>query len=115
MPLEAGDQIRVTFAGTLPCGGAASAPVGEQALVLFQPPEETSSVCDGGPCMIHDWSQGTARLTPWAETLLMSATGQAQLTMPAAELDQLWSDRDQCFARHGDWARLPGAITDCTR
>lgn len=113
-PLEAGDQIRVTFAGSLPCGGTTSAPVGSEALVLFQPPEETRGVCDGGPCMIYDWSHGSARLTPWADTLIMGSSGEAQLTIPAAELDQLWTDRAECVGRYSDWSVLRSPLTECT-
>ena len=49
-------------------------------------------------------------MTLWEEQILLAATDQAELRVPASELPELVEADLQCLERYGDWASLPGAF-----
>lgn len=101
---RAGDELRASDDGQLPCYlGVSSIDIGADALAVFVP----APSCDAGDCAD---APGSVRMTPWAEELLMAETPGGRLSVPASEIDSLWSNVNQCLDRYGLWAELPGAF-----
>lgn len=107
--LRVGDELRATWNGELPCSGEAGAiAVGEPALAVFT----ALRACDASECTELEPAQGSVQMTAWTDELLIAQTVAARLTVPAAELGQLWSGSPECRERFGDWSQLPGAFED---
>ncbi len=92
-----GDELRVEDDGRLPCFiGSSPVADGQPALAVFTPADEPS--CDASDCI-----DGSVRLAPWAGSLLFAQTPRGDITVPANELDSLWSDEvETCIERRGD-------------
>jgi hypothetical protein len=93
------DEIWVEDDGRLPCFiGSSPVADGQPALAVFTPADESS--CDASDCARID---GSVRLTPWADSVLFAQTPRGDITVPASELQSLWSDEvESCIERRGD-------------
>jgi hypothetical protein len=94
-----GDELRVEDDGRLPCFiGSSPVADGQPALAVFTPADDSS--CDASDCARID---GSVRLAPWADSLLFAQTPRGDISVPASELESLWSDDTEiCIERHGD-------------
>lgn len=99
--LSPGDETEARFVGRLPCyRGTIEIESGKEALALFSLGEKVTP---------KRWAG--IRLTPWADNLLFAQTDEADLFVPANELNRLY-DNDRCYAEYGQWSDLPGTGTD---
>jgi hypothetical protein len=104
-----GDELRVEDDGRLPCFiGSSPVADGQSALAVFTPAEEAS--CDASDCARLD---GSVRLAPWADSVLFAQTASGDISVPANELDSLWSDDvEMCIERRGDaWRGRDGSTS----
>jgi hypothetical protein len=92
-----GDELWVEDDGRLPCFiGSSPVADGQPALAVFTPADESS--CDASDCI-----DGSVRLAPWTDSLLFAQTPRGDISVPASELESLWSDDTElCIERHGD-------------
>jgi hypothetical protein len=128
---EVGSEIEADSDGFLPCywhlDGVA---VGQQALAAASWPlgelpacearqecrdncvQDATRECspDAGDAGSSGQQGGKVQLTPWGDSIVFAETEQARLSVPASELSLVWGDSQQCAARFGDWASLPGAF-----
>jgi hypothetical protein len=105
----AGDELWVEDDGRLPCFiGSSPVADGQPALAVFTPADESS--CDASDCARID---GSVRLAPWADSLLFAQTPRGDITVPASELQSLWSDEvELCIERRGDvWLWLSSSAS----
>jgi hypothetical protein len=62
----------------------------------------------------QDFKRGTVRLSPWGDKIVFARNARGEISLPAAELGQLWSDQGsderenarRCRERVGDWSTL---------
>jgi hypothetical protein len=73
---------------------------------------ETAEVCPDRPEPDH--RRGSVRLAPWTDPLVFARSDRGELSVPLAELDELWPTEGDatpaeiaaCTARFGDWSDL---------
>jgi hypothetical protein len=68
--------------------------------------QETAESCPPRPD--QDYKRGTVGLSPWADPIVFARTELGEVSVPIAELPQLWNDDGTnfmtCHARFGDWS-----------
>ncbi len=73
---------------------------------------KTADLC--APRPEQDFKRGTVNLSPWGETIVFARNARGELSLPRAELGELWRDEGEdhtqnllrCRERVGDWSKL---------
>ena len=68
--------------------------------------QETAETCPRRP--VQDFKRGVVALSPWADPIVFARTSRGELSVPLAELGELFElsrDLPACTERFGDWSQ----------
>lgn len=92
--------IEVALESGLPCyAGQLNVQIGDDVLAVLWNTCETNKSCSS-PSV-------SAKLTPWKETIVFAEGNGERLSVPAANLEELWAlPLSECVEKYGDWTDL---------